>query len=752
MTLKENKLFGLIAISLSVLIAVPIGYYIAFPYIYHVEPQQTATTILGILIAIFVLFFASTQILYSVSDVPRKLLIKYSIRAKESKSLIAYFFIAILFCGSVTYHQPVPYTPYLLFFTLLLSLLIITCYFFWLTKRITPEEIIKQITLEAGTAIEKINEFEQARQKHYVSFHEFVAGSEGKYRYELKYYLVEGLLNSKYPGFTLEAKEQKDSTISEIKVKEIEQKLIKISAEPHIKIIFEVEPTLIIPIKNPYERMLDNYRLLTIVFEQERGESQAKYQNAQEDFIRNIEGNKFKIPENVSDKSKYLAEKVSQILTQYGEPLTECFEQKEHKKWTRKVDVALDSLKSMFEYHLRNEEALDHLCTGLEEIVLDRFFGGGSGVFLGLRSNYLRKIGEMFKDINEASLRRDDTTFIERMLRLFYRLVLTKKQPINRAIYDEALYAIRYFHSLFVTTAPHAYNFGVEILVLNIIELVPLSIKKRFEEEIDLSLIDTFYKPVLENGVDTAFKIVEDYIHWYNEDRSHNQIYLNMQMQHLINFIPHYKDTPVEYFSNQYEYYKTERDLEDSVSLPKKKREAFRLAEKKAEMVNDLTKQLQMRIMQLSIDMLKRYMDKELDADVIWKIAMPAAENSCYEHGLEDFFTARFNDFQWRRQAQDLFSVPTRWARIASARAHGFNLCIFWIIFNVYLGRESFFPLNAKELLRNELLQSFKFIDANFWAKALNMKLKEFKDRIKQYESFANEIKLKDKDKTQIEV
>lgn len=739
----SNKLFALIVVSSLALIVATVACYSVFPCAYHAEHRESRATILGILVGIFVLFFASTQIIYSVNEIPTELLRKHALKTKESISLVIYFLIVILSCGFIEVLHPIAYTEYVSFSALFLSLLIVTCYFFWLNKRITLEEIIKQITLETDKVLTKINQLERIHEPEFSGFHEFIRKSEGRYRYETTYCVHDALLGVKERSFSVLAKEQKDTSIGKINVQKIEKKLAEITSDPHVKIIFEVEPTLPIPKKDPYENMVHNYRLLTIVFEQNETTKQADYETAQKQFVEKVKG---VTPDTAGNGERGdISREVTRILKEFGTGLEDYFEQKDYKKWTNRAENALNDLKTMFEYNLKNEQDVTPLCSALKEIIADQFFDLKPDVFLHVRYNLFRKILKMFKEINEASLRRHDVRFFDNMLVLFYRLASTAAECRNPLICDEVLRAIRVFHSLFVRTAPHAYNSVVEILVLNISELATSILRGHFETEEDFDQLDKFYKPIFEGGVDTAFQVVKDYLNWYNEDKLHHQIYLKKQIQFLIDFMPYYKDAPQGYFSEPHQYFQIKGRLGQSTSDEEESQ--YKLATKKAKIVKDLRARLQRRIMQLAIYMVALYKDKELEADLIWKIALPAAKSSCYEHGLTSFFTRRFNDYELKSDTQDLFE----WRDIHPAGAHelrGFNLNIFWIVFNVYLGPNDFFPTGAEEFLKNGLLETFKSIqdnDKNLWTQALNMDPKDFEERINEYRNFAQNIKTIDR-------
>lgn len=745
---RSNWLLGLIISGAIVLITIASVYYITFPYIFEVEDEQLEATIVGILVAVFVLFFGFTPILYSISTIPTKLLIKYCLLAKESIAVIIYFFIAILFSGFTALHSPIVYGQYLLFFTLFLSLVLITAYFFWFIKRVTAERIIEQITSATDRTLEKINEYEKDRDKDYVTFHEFIRNSRGKYLYDPTYALRESLFPGKYPCFTIEAKEKSGAIISEIKINEIRQKLEKISTDPHIKVIFEVEPTLIIPNKYPYERMLDSYRLLSIVYEHNEGANEDDYENAQLDFVKGVKGNDFEIPPDVADKSKYVAEEVSKILSTFAQSVQGCFKLHEHKRWTNKANKALSDLASMSEYSLRKEQAIDPLCSALDKIIYDQFFALRPDIYLHLRSYLFGRILEIIDQVNAQSLKRDDTLFFDRMLALFYRLIYTEvAKAKNPLIYDDIISGIRRFHLRFIMTESHSYNPGVAVLVLNISELAISSLKHNFQAEEEFDSLDKFYKHTFDSGVETAFQIVKDYVDWFRKSRLYNEMYLKDQMQHLINFIPFYKDRPADYFSDQYEYYKIRRQLKQTEDVVQDKKLAVELAEKKAAIVNELKDRLQIKIMQLSISMLKRYTDKELDPEIIWKIALPAVKNSCYQHGLKSFFTRRFKDVKWQHETQELF----QWQEMHPAGPHelySFDLDIFWVILNLFFhSDEHFFPneFDPSQLAherKETLLQTIDNIEAHLWAPALNITAAQFENRRSVYKNFVEKIRV----------
>jgi hypothetical protein len=723
-------------ISLLALIAATVICYSVFPRVCDAQRQESGATILGMLVGIFVLFFAATQILYSVNDIPRELLRKYSLLTGESLSLVAYFLIAILICGLIVVLFPITNAQYLLFSALVLALLIITCYFFWFTKRITPKEILRQITLRTDRALAKINRLEKRSGKDFSDFHEFIRNSKGRCRYDEGYAIYDTLSDDKEPSFTLLAKEQRDIMMGKIDVQEIEKRLSQITSDPHVKIIFEVEPTQPIPKKDPYNNMLHNYRLLTIAFEEIEGDKKKGLEKAQKDFLEKLKTTKRET--TVTEETEDILVKVRGILREFGTGLEDCFEQEDHRKWPNEVENALEDLKTMFVYNLKNEQVVDPLSLALETIIVDQFFALKPDVFLHVRHDLLRKIFVMVKEINKVSVRKDDVRFFGNVLRLFYRLAPTAAQYSNQLIYDEILRAMRQFHSLFVTTAPHAHSFLAEILVLSISELTTSFPRGHFETEDDLDELDRFYNTIFEKGVDTAFEVVKDYLNWYNEDKLHHPIYLKKQMQFLIDFMPFYKDRPEDYFSEPLEFFKMKREMAES--SPTEENSKFKLAIKKAEIVKDLKARLQRRIMQLAIYAVALYKEKELDADVIWKIALPAARSSCYEHGLQSFFTRLFNDYGFDRDTQDFF----QWRDIHPAGAHelrGFNLNIFWIIFNVYLGRGEFFPTEAEEFRKIGLLNSFPFIDDNLWAQVLNINPKEFSERKNRYHEFAKGIK-----------
>ena len=731
----SNKLFAFIVISSLALIAATVACYFVFPPGYEIEDRQAGATILAILVGIFVLFFASTQIIYSVNDIPTELLRKHALKTKESVSLVIYFFIAILSCGFVEVVHPIVYTQYVSFSVLLLSLLVVTFFFFWLNKRITAQEIIRQIKLETDKVLTKINQLEKTYAPEFSSFHEFIRKSKSKFRYETTYCVKDQLSDSKEPSFSVFAKEQKDTNIGKIKVQKIEKKLSKIISDPHLKIVFEVEPTLPIPKKDPDENLVHNYRLLTLVFEESDTSRQVDYETAQKQFVQRLKG---VTPGTAGNGERgNVSGEVKRILKEFGTGLEAYFQQKDYNKWQDRVQNTLNDLKTMFLYNLRNEQDVTPLCSAMKEIVGDQLFDLKPDVFLHVRYNVFRSILEMFKEINKTSLRKDDVRLFDNMLGLFYRLASTAAECRNPLIYDEVLEAIRDFHFRFVTTAPHAYNSLVKILVLNISELTTSILRGHFQTEQDLVQLDKFYKPIFERGVDKAFEVVRDYLNWYNEDKLHHQIYLKEQTQFLIDFMPFYKDRPGQYFAKPREYSEIKRRLGESATNEEKSQ--YELATKKAEIVKDLRARLQRRIMQLAIYMVALYKDKELDADVIWKIALPAAKSSCYEHGLPSFFTRLFNDYRLESDTQDFF----HWRDIHPAGAHelrGFNLSIFWIVFNVYLGERHFFPTEAQEIEKKVLLGTFEWIDENTWARALNMKSEEFKERIKQYNDFAGKI------------
>lgn len=733
----SNKLLVLIVISSLALIAATVAFYLVFPSRYQIEDQESGTTILAILVGIYVLFFAAMQILYSVNDIPREPLHKYSLLAKESKLLVAYFLIATMICGFIVLLHPIAHSEYLLFLALVLALFIITCYFFWFTKRITAQGILSQITWRMEKTLVKINKLEEISGPEFSDFHNFIRKSDGRYRYEVAYCVYDSLFQGKEPSFTILAKEQRDTMIGKINVQEIEKRLSRIISDPHVKLIFEVEPTLPIPKKDPYENMVRNYRLLTIVFEEDKKSEQENFEAAQKEFVEKVEGATRGGGQN-GQKVDTSAE-VGRILKKFGTGVEHWFEQKDYSRWETKAENALDDLKAMFDYNLKREQVVDLLCSALGEIIGHQFIDLKSEVFLHVRYRLFRKIGEMYKEIYETSLRQDDVRFFDEMLPLFYKLASTAAERRNPLIYDEVLKAIRFFHLLFVRTAPHAYNSAVEILVLNIRELTTSIPRGHFETEEDLNELDRFYNTIFQKGVDTAFEVVKDYLNWYNEDKLHHQIYLKEQIQLLIDFMPYYKDRPQDYFSDPLEFFKIKQEIAESV--PTKNNSKFKLATKKAEIVKDLMVRLHRRIMQLSIYMVALYKEKELDADLIWKIALPAAKSSRYGHGLQSFFTRLFNDYMFERDTQDLF----RWRDIHPAGAHellGFNLNIFWIIFNVYLGKNDFFPTKAEELSIRGLEETIESIDENLWAQALNMSLEEFNERKKQYHKFAKKIKV----------
>ena len=740
--LLSNKLFAFIVFSSLALIAGSAACFSLLPEACPAKYNEAGATILAILVGIFVLFFAAMQILYSVNDIPRELLRKHSLLAKESKLLVGYFLIAILICGLIVVLYPIAKAQYLSFSALFLGLLIITCYFFWFAKRITPEEILKQITLRTDSALSKINKLEKRSGEEFLKFHDFVTKSEDRYRYDDEYCIYDSILDGKEPSYTVLARQKTDTMIRGINVQEINKRLSGITPDPHVRIIFEVEPTQPIPKKDPYKNMVHNYRLLTIAFEEIEGDKKKKngFEEAQKDFLEKVKsatGNTTRIEE-----TEDISVKVTGILRELGTGLEDCFVQEDHRKWPNEVEDSLKDLKTMFVYNLKNEQVVAPLSSALETIIVDQFFALKPDVFLHVRYDLLRKVFVMVKEINEVSVRKDDVRFFGNVLRLFYRLVPTAAECKNMLIYGEILRAIGVFHSLFVTTAPHSYNFLVEILVLNIRELTRSIPRDMFETEQRFDQLDAFYKPIFNSGVEKAFEVVLDYLNWYNEDKSHNQLYLKKQIQFLIDFIPYYKDRLEDYLSDPPEDFKVKHKMDQSASPEENSK--FKLATRKAEIVKDLRARLQRRIMQLAIYAVALCKDKDLDPDVVWKIALPAAKSSCYEHGLVSFFTRLFSDYTLEIDVQNLF----HWRDIHPAGGHelrGFNLNIFWIVFNVYLGQPNFFPTEAEEFRKPWLLGTFELIDEDLWTQALNMKSDEFKKRIDQYRDFAERIGVTDK-------
>jgi hypothetical protein len=348
----SNKLLALIVISSLALIAVTGACYFVFPSGSQIEYHESGATILAVLVGIFVLFFAVMQILCSVNDIPRELLRKYSLLTKESISFVCYFLIAILICGFMVIIYPIKHGEYFLFSALVLALLIITCYFFWFTKRITAEEILKQITLRTDRALSKINKLEKRSDKEFSKFHDFIRENKDRYRYEAEYCIYDSLLGGKEPSYTVLAKEQRDTMIDQIKVQEIKKRLSEITSDPHVKIIFEVEPTQPIPKKDPYDNMVHNYRLLTIAFEEIEGDKKNEndFEKAKKDFVENVKS--ATQDRTGTEEAEDMSARVTGILREFGTGLEDCFVQEDHTKWPNDVEKALKDLKTMFVFNL----------------------------------------------------------------------------------------------------------------------------------------------------------------------------------------------------------------------------------------------------------------------------------------------------------------------------------------------------------------------------------------------------------------
>ena len=697
--------------------------------------NELATTTLGSLITLFVIFFALVQVTYSISDIPTSILLGYSLYQKESIVTIIYFLLGIVIsCFFVI--QDIGYSmPYLLI--LVLSVLVISFYFFWFIKSISSENILNKIEKSTENSFKKITNIEKKIDGHFVKFQEFVKNNES-YKFDLVY---SGIFRDRYPTYSLEV--CKEGFVKEIQFENIHECLRDLIKNENVKVIFEVEPTMLIPYKEIYLG-IKNKRLLTIMFEPFDKHhftlSDMVFLNQYPDIFRFEDFEKMTLDE----QGEYAKSCIEKIFKNFTSKLSKYFEIESYKRWKVPSEKALNDFDRMIRYKIKNDQEINTHCEALKRIVDDQLLSIQPDVYLHLKLNTFRTIIEHVKSINEFAIARLNLDFFNSILKTFYPLLLMRivvaKNPL---IFDDAFETIAHFHASYITNTKVPYIGKVQNIVLHLRELS--SFHQQLKEEMVAKNLTDFYDKVISGSINTTFWIIKRHIDWYKVDEISNHKYLRKQFQDLIKFLEFYREDPYEYFENQSDYYKIKYSLDRKENVNEQMRTKYELAHAKAKLVRKLQRELQEKVITLSIWMIYKFERGELPSKAIWDLALPTALSSTEDRRLDNSLTDLFNDYQWQDEVQGkLFE----WDRIYPPGGHEvieYDFNIFWVLLNIFKnssGTSYFIPTNIKGgHLKDRLVKYINNLEPDFWYEALNLKKDKFIGTRDRYKSFVQNIK-----------
>jgi hypothetical protein len=614
-----------------------------------------------------------------------------------------------------------------------------TFYFFWFIQSITSENILKQIEKRTKKSFKKITELEKKMDKHFEQFHKFIKDNEG-YKLDLVY---SGIFRDMYPTCSLEV--SREGFVREIHFEKIHECLKDLIIDKNIKVIFEVEPSMIIPFKDVY-LPVKNYRLLTIMYEpvDEKNEGSAELS-----FLEKIEGYKeiFKKEEydrmKFDERKRYIKGSIEKILSNYTKKLLDHFKIEDYKKVTAPSEKALNDFNGMIRYAIKNEQLIDVHCDTLRHIVSDQLFSEKPDIYLHLKSNIFKNLIKGINEINKFAISKGNLEFFEKNLGTFY-ILLHKKAVVakNSLIFSDVFDTINYFHINYITNTPVPYSGRVEIIILHLSELIRFY--QQLKDESEEYYLTIFFENVISAGINTAFWIIKRHIDWYEVDEISNHRYLKEQFKDVVKFLEFYREDPHEYFENLHEYFKIKSSPKGNENVDQEMKIQYELARKKAVLVKKLKRKLQEKIIALSIWMIYKFMRNELPPLTIWDLALPSALSSTEDRHLDNSLTNLFNDYEWQKEAQgNLFD----WDTIYPPGGHvvtEFNFHIFWILLNIFKksgGSKSFVPtIIESNYLKKQLIESFDCVNPDFWHKALNIKRDNFITIKESYKAFVEKL------------
>jgi hypothetical protein len=737
---KQISLFVWIAVVGTILITTFLLLFCFFHGFHFVENLNYQATIVTALVAIFVLYFVLVQLTYSVTEIPTGILLKYALETWESWGFIIYFFIAIFFSAIFAFQKLCVIGYWILTVILILSLAITIKYLFWFVKRMSVKEILKLIKIKTKKGLGKLNELEQNIAPNDIAFQSFLADNPN-WRYDPEFIqYIRPLLPSTLPFYTLQVRGKGDLFIKEINFTKIQQELKEICSDTHVKVIFDVRPS------SPLSK--ESSPLFTLLYDEPSSERHEDYLKAKKEFIGRL-ATSFEAKDG-GVQNPDIDEEITRILKKAAETCINFFARGKYEEWWSPVDIALQDLKEMTTYAIKREEELEQLCQTFHEMIFDQLFAINPEVYLELKKRVFSEIMEAAREINQYALNKQNVQFLDKMIEIFYKLTYFKVAPSrNRDLFQQIFSQLDSLHSQFIITPYQRFYPTMTSLILIITEWLRF-LREDFEKENQADTLDSFYMPVVQDAIKKSFNIIKRSIHWFKADQTeYFRIYLREQMQQFIDMLQFQKERPHYYFTNPSHYYRIKFALDSGQAVDCQDRQQYELANQKAEIIKQLKRQLQYKIVQLSVYMVYKFTQKEIPSEFVWKVALPAANVSYSYYGLrhDSDLTELYNDFVFHRQATEMFDFIEIHPSSPSPVGTSNIVNTFWVLLNIYRLQSGENPLPSKtsKELKEGLLNSLNSMEVGTWAEAVNMSTDEFeilKQRYREYVS--NRIQVTD--------
>jgi len=591
--------------------------------------QSLATTVLTILVMIFALFFAFVQISYSVNEIPKGIICKYTLKKLQTYIFITFFMAGIFLSGLFSFVKIAIISPYVLFVLISLAVILLIYYFIWFTRRLNPKGILNEIEKEVGKSLVQVNQFEEQIESHFHSFHKFIR--ENREQFKSDSFSLPSSFFSRSPSYTLKA--ERECIIGRIDVERIKKDLSDILKDEHVKVYFRVQPTFQIP------EYIEDYDLLTLVF-QEKDCGERDLIKAKLSFVENYSTQRKNI-RLLYEKKKEEAKATEQLHSLLDREikhifkkrmrglLNSSFEQIPLSELIGKSREALKDLNEMLLYSLEHEENFTDYTSSLGRIIYDQLFQNSKS-FLHLRANIFRRL---LADIGEAgriAFSKGQDDYFDKILSLFYRVNFHKALPAKSAlVYQEIFKTFDTLHDYFTLYRKENYNPQMETIIFSLSEWIRFSFKRLFENEDDCEQLEHFYKPVISSAIDTSVNIIRKTIDRYTFGiEAHQFKYLKAYTEDLTKLLDLYYTEAYEYMQDGYEFYDIAFKLKEEKSVDNKDKRKFELANAKAHIVTDMKKKLQRAIFALAAYITFKVELKEIPPDLVWKVAMRTA-NAC---------------------------------------------------------------------------------------------------------------------------
>jgi len=135
--------------------------------------QDFATTVLTGLITAFALFFMLIQISYSVNEIPKRILRKYTLRKLPTIIFIVYFGFAICFSTFSFLKRSTYFNSFILGVVFLIAVALLIYYFLWFSHRLHPQGILNEIIKNIAKGFKKVSRFEKKMILNFNGFRRF---------------------------------------------------------------------------------------------------------------------------------------------------------------------------------------------------------------------------------------------------------------------------------------------------------------------------------------------------------------------------------------------------------------------------------------------------------------------------------------------------------------------------------------------------------------------------------------------------